>query len=126
MATDSTTNIATELHAEEPANNEQDSQPIEASTEEATAFGVEEEMDLGMSSRATSVKEYLLTQPPVHCILLKADGSSEEIKSSVSSEQIRTLLGGKATVIGEIEDLQIVVVHRKPRININYQYHCVT
>jgi len=110
MATESTTDIPTEVGAEEPVNNEQDAQPKEASNEECIAFGVKEEIVLGMSSRASTMKEYLLTQPQVSCILLKADGTSEEIQSSVSSQDIRTLLAGKATVIGEIEELQVVVV----------------
>ena len=109
MATDTKTDIPTETGTEEPANNEQETQPLEASKEESIAFGVEEEIVLGMSSRANTVKEYLLTQTEVNAIVLKEDGTTKEIKSTISSEQIRTLVSGRATIIGEIEDLQIVV-----------------
>jgi len=99
-----------DLGAEEPANNDQESQPTETSKDECIAFGVAEEIELGISTRAGALKDYLASNDQVSAILLKADGTSEEIKSSTSSKQIRSLLSGKATVIGEIEDLHVLVV----------------
>jgi len=87
-----------------------DSQPIEASKDDSIAFGAEETIELGMSTRAGALRDYLVNKEEVSAILLKADGTSEEIKSSTSSKQIRTLLAGKATIIGEIEDLHVLVV----------------
>jgi len=102
MTTASTTDVPEEVN---------DMKSTELTNDESSiAFGVREEIVLGMSSRADSVKEYLEQKTEVTAILLKADGTSEEIKSSASSEHIRTLLCGKATVIGEIEDLQILVL----------------
>ena len=63
-----------------------------------------------MSTRAGAVKDYLQSKTKVTAILLKADGTSEEIKSDASSQTIRQLISGKATVIGEIEELHVVVL----------------
>jgi len=52
----------------------------------------------------------LRSKTKVTAIVLRADGSSEEIQSDLSSQQIRTLLAGRVTIIGEIEDLHTLVI----------------
>merc|ERR1719495_890492 len=96
-----------ELESEElpncqPATEEQSEDEDEEDTEQPT--------QLGLSSRASGVKEYLKSKNSVKAILLKENGSTEEITYDSSSAGTRSLLGGRPSVIGEIEQLRLVVV----------------
>jgi len=94
-----------ELESEELPNN----QPAEESEEEET-----EEPELpsytGISERATEIKDYLCESTQVKAVLLKQDGTSEEISYDTTSVGTRKLLSGRPSVIGEIEDLQVVAL----------------
>jgi len=96
-----------EIEEEEPANNDIAVDEHESADEQEPA---EHEVQLGLSSRASALKEYLQDKTEAKAIILKADGSSEEISFSASSAQTRSLLSSRPSIVGEIEELQIVVV----------------
>lgn len=104
-----------EIEDEEPANNEPsvDEQQVEEESETAIEAEEEEEeieIQFGRSTRAAAIKEYIKDTTEVKAIVLKSDGTSEEISFSASSNETRKLLSGRPSIVGEIEDLQIVVV----------------
>jgi len=106
-----------EIEDEEPANNEPsvDEQQLQVEAESETAIDAEQEeeetsIELGLSTRAAAIKEYIKDTTEVKAIVLKSDGTSEEISFSASSNETRKLLSGRPSIVGEIEDLQIVVV----------------
>jgi len=94
-----------DLESEEVANNEPEEEEQSASELEA-----EQSSYSGLSSRASDIKEYLRERTAVKAVLLKQDGSTEEISYDASSSSTRSLLGGRPSIIGEIEELQLVVV----------------
>lgn len=87
---------------EEQANNEQ---PDDSS------FAQEEEVAFsGRSQRADDIKLFLDDKSTVTAISLLADGSSKEISYETSSTSTRKLLSGRPSIVGEIEDLNLIVV----------------
>merc|ERR1719474_1514888 len=86
----------------EPANNEQ---PDDSSLapEEEVAFS-------GRSQRADDIKLFLDDKSTVTAISLLADGSSKEISYGTSSTSTRNLLSERPSIVGEIEDLNLIVV----------------
>jgi len=64
----------------------------------------------GLSTRATQIKNYLQEKTEATAIVLKQDGSLEEISYAASSSATRKLLGGRPSVVGEIEELNVVVL----------------
>jgi len=98
-----------ELESEELANNEPQEEEEE---EEQSATDNEEEQSSysGLSSRASEIKAYLREKSSVKALLLKQDGSTEAIDYDASSSSTRSLLGGRPSIIGEIEELQVVAV----------------
>jgi len=93
--------------AEHPATNGAE----DASNDEAVACGEEPFVVVsGLSSRAGAVRNHLQSKRKVTAVILRADGSSEEIRSDLSSQQIRALLSGRVTIVGEIEDLRTLVI----------------
>ena len=63
-----------------------------------------------LSSRAQRIKNSLKKTNVVSAVLLKADGTCEEIKYNTSSKQANTLVNGRPTIIGELEDIQVIIV----------------
>lgn len=63
-----------------------------------------------LSSRAQKVKDSLKRKCVVKAVLLKVDGSSEEIEYDTSSKQANQLVGGRPTIIGEFEELNVIIV----------------
>jgi len=98
-----------ELESEELPNNEPQEEEEE---EEQSATDNEEEQSSysGLSSRASEMKAYLREKSSVKALLLKQDGSTEAIDYDASSSSTRSLLGGRPSIIGEIEELQVVAV----------------
>jgi len=98
-----------ELESEELPNNEPQEEEEE---EEQSATDNEEEQSSysGLSSRASEMKAYLREKSSVKALLLKEDGSTEAIDYDASSSSTRSLLGGRPSIIGEIEELQVVAV----------------
>jgi len=94
-----------DLESEEVANNEPEEEEQSASELEA-----EQSSYSGLSSRASDIKEYLRERTAVKAVLLKQDGSTEEISYDASSSSTRSLLGGRPSIIGSIEELNLIVV----------------
>eukprot|EP01084_Bolivina_argentea_P289507 497164_1 len=63
-----------------------------------------------LSKRAARVKEELNRNEIVSAVVLKADGSSEEIKYKTSSKEVNQILGGRPTIIGELEEISVIIV----------------
>merc|ERR1719187_3173757 len=93
------------MESEELPNNQPETEEVSASeiNEEQATFE-------GLSTRASEIKDYLQQKTEVKAILLKQDGSVEEISYDASSSGTRKLLSGRPSIIGEIEDLQLVAV----------------
>jgi len=85
--------------------------PIATKTESADAS--EQSAFRGLSQRASQMGEYLRSTKTVTAVLLRADGSTEEIPYDTSSTQTRELLGGSASVVGSIEGLDAIIVRAK-------------
>ena len=94
-----------EVESEELPNNQPE-------TEEVSDAEVNEEQSTfkGLSTRAEEIRNYLLEKTEVKAILLKQDGTTEEISYDASSTGTRKLLSGRPSIIGEIEDIQVVAV----------------
>jgi len=80
------------------------------SESEDNESGIECAVFCGLSLRASQMKEYLSRSALVKAVLLRSDGSSEEISYDGTSVGTRKLLQGRPSIIGEIEDLQVVAV----------------
>eukprot|EP00484_Ammonia_sp_Unknown_P018929 CAMPEP_0197027222 /NCGR_PEP_ID=MMETSP1384-20130603/7176_1 /TAXON_ID=29189 /ORGANISM="Ammonia sp." /LENGTH=766 /DNA_ID=CAMNT_0042456035 /DNA_START=115 /DNA_END=2412 /DNA_ORIENTATION=+ len=63
-----------------------------------------------LSARAQKIKDSLKQKSLVKAVLLKADGSAEEIDYDTSSKQANQLVNGRPTIVGELEDLNAVIV----------------
>ena len=63
-----------------------------------------------LSSRAQRVKQSLREKVEVLAVLLKEDGTSQEIKYNGSSKQAQIILGGRPTIIGEFEEIGVIIV----------------
>ena len=63
-----------------------------------------------LSSRALKIKNMLKKTDIVTAVLLKYDGKLEEIKYDTTSKSINKILGGRPTIIGELEDIQVIIV----------------
>ena len=96
----------TEEQSEELANG----QPEIEEQSEAEEIEPEQATHSGLSTRASDIQSYLREKTEVKAILLKQDGSTEEISYNASSSGTRSLLGGRPSIVGEIEDLKAVVV----------------
>merc|ERR1719295_1607271 len=102
-----------ELESEELPNNEPETEQQSEEQEqqhEDDDNETEQATHSGLSSRASGIKDFLREKTEVKAILLKQDGSTEEISYDASSSGTRSLLGGRPSIIGEIEDLRVVVV----------------
>ena len=102
-----------DLQPEEPANNEQVEEQQEESSVSQESQSLEEEEEAtssGLSVRADEIKLFLREESTVKALCLKSDGSTQEIAYSTSSSATRQLLSGRPSIVGEIEDLQLVVV----------------
>ena len=64
----------------------------------------------GLSSRASQIGEYLRATEEVTALLLLADGSSKEVPYDTSSSQTRELLNGRASVVGSVEGLNVIII----------------
>jgi len=62
-----------------------------------------------MSERACDIKKALQTKQEVTAVLLKPNGESEEIKYDASSTAANSLLNGRPTIMGELDEVQIVM-----------------
>merc|ERR1719362_2039384 len=62
-----------------------------------------------MSERACDIKKALQTKQEVTAVLLKPNGESEEIKYDASSKATNSLLNGRPTIMGELDEAQIVM-----------------
>jgi len=62
-----------------------------------------------MSERACDIKKALQTKHEVMAVLLKPNGESEEIKYDASSTAANSLLNGRPTIMGELDEVQIVM-----------------
>lgn len=63
-----------------------------------------------LSTRASKVKENLNKIETIDAVLLKADGSCEQIKCNTSSKQINKILNGRPTIIGELEEIKVIIL----------------
>ena len=72
--------------------------------------GAGDDVEGGLSVRAQSMKDYLNRTEEVQAVLLRADGSSEETPYDCSSKQTNSILNGRPSIIGELEDIQVLVV----------------
>jgi len=100
-----------EFEEEEPANNERDAATADSQAAGSGAEIEDEAQCSGISLRAQAMKEFLLEKDSVRAIVLKHDGSSQEVAYDASSSGTRQLLGGRRPcIVGEIEELQLVVV----------------
>jgi len=70
-----------------------------------------------LSSRASAVKKNLSRKQEVDAIILKPDGSAEQIKYNTSSKQANKLLNGRPTIIGELEGIQTVIARSLNQTN---------
>jgi len=87
------------------------------SESEDNESGIECAVFCGLSLRASQMKEYLSRSGLVKAVLLRSDGSSEEISYDGTSVGTRKLLQGRPSIIGEIEDLQVVAVQSMSTFN---------
>ena len=62
-----------------------------------------------LSERAFDIKQTLQTKKQVTAVLLKPNGESEEIQYDSSSKAANQLLRGRPTIIGELDEAQIVI-----------------
>jgi len=88
---------------EEPATNEEPVQSEEQDESEIASFS-------GLSSRASDIKTYLQQESSVQAIVLKHDGSTQAVSYDSSSAGTRRILSGKPSVVGEIEELNLIVL----------------
>ena len=63
-----------------------------------------------LSKRALKIKQTLKEKKNVTAVLLLEDGTSKEIIYNGSSSQVNSILGGRPTIIGELEDIQCIIV----------------
>ena len=63
-----------------------------------------------LSSRAQRVKQSLRSKIEVSAVILKADGTAQEVKYNGSSKQSNVILGGRPSIVGEYEELGVVIV----------------
>eukprot|EP01084_Bolivina_argentea_P289154 496455_1 len=82
---------------------------------------IESEKSL-LSTRAWRIKEYLNKTKEIDAVLLKADGSSQQIKCIPSSKQINKILNGRPTIIGELEEINAIII-RSLKKNIKLKYN---
>jgi len=128
-----------DLQSEEPANNTTNDDTVDtnktqddAVPQQSTIPEVEESQEqqepadpeetsllsvTGLSQRADAIKLYLQETSKVQAICLKADGSSEEISYDTTSTATRQLLSARPSIVGEIEDLQLIVVQSMEQSN---------
>jgi len=99
-----------EVESEELANNEPETEEVSAAEIAVSEMNEEQCTFSGLSTRANEIKSHLREKVSVKAILLKQDGSSEAISYDASSWGTRELLSGRPSIIGEIEDLQVVAV----------------
>jgi len=62
-----------------------------------------------LSERALDIKQTLQSKKQVKAVLLKPNGESEEIEYDSSSKTANQLLKGRPTIIGELDEAQIVI-----------------
>eukprot|EP00487_Bulimina_marginata_P009878 TRINITY_DN445_c0_g1_i3.p1 TRINITY_DN445_c0_g1~~TRINITY_DN445_c0_g1_i3.p1 ORF type:complete len:205 (+),score=20.96 TRINITY_DN445_c0_g1_i3:119-733(+) len=55
------------------------------------------------------MKQNIKRQEEVSAVLLKPDGTMQEIKYATNSKQAAKLLNGRPTIIGELEEIQVVI-----------------
>merc|ERR1719266_2851073 len=96
MGTTTTKSLNTALPSEESKTPEIDSKSQKKASK-------------SLSSRASAVKKSLRSKQEVDAIILKPDGSAEQIKYNTSSKQANKLLNGRPTIIGELEGIQTVI-----------------
>lgn len=63
-----------------------------------------------LSSRAQRIKQSLRNKIEVSAVILKEDGTSSEVKYNGSSKQSNVILGGRPSIIGEYEELGVIIV----------------
>jgi len=63
-----------------------------------------------LSSRALAIQSFLRDTDSVQAVVLRQDGSAEEVSYDGSSSSTRRLLGGRPSIVGEIEALSVLVV----------------
>mmetsp|Transcript_35683 Transcript_35683/g.58515 ORF Transcript_35683/g.58515 Transcript_35683/m.58515 type:complete len:819 (+) Transcript_35683:184-2640(+) len=63
-----------------------------------------------LSVKAQKVKQSLRSNQEVDAVLIKPDGSLQQIKYNGSSKQAKDLLNGRPTIVGELEGIQTVIV----------------
>ena len=63
-----------------------------------------------LSSRAQRIKQSLRSKMEVSAVLLSEDGTSSEILYNGTSKQANIILGGRPTIIGEYEELGVIIV----------------
>jgi hypothetical protein len=63
-----------------------------------------------LSARALKVKQALRQKVDVDAVVIRPDGSLEQIKYNGSSKQANEVLNGRPTIIGELESIQTVIV----------------
>eukprot|EP01083_Nonionella_stella_P173401 597999_1 len=85
------------------------------SNEEASPLNQDEEEanrsinDCTLSTRAQRVKDSLRNKSVFKAVLLKADGSAEQIEYNTSSVHANQLLNGRPSIVGELEDLHVII-----------------
>lgn len=62
-----------------------------------------------LSQRAEDIKQTLQSKKQVTAVLLKPNGESVEIQYDASSKSANQLLNGRPTIIGELDEAQIVI-----------------
>jgi len=63
-----------------------------------------------LSTRATQIKHAINKQETVKAVVLSPDGSASEISYSTNSAQARKILSGRPTIIGQLEEIGVVMV----------------
>jgi len=63
-----------------------------------------------LSARALKVKQAMRAKVEVDAVVIRPDGSLEQIKYNGSSKQANEILSGRPTIIGELESIQTVIV----------------
>jgi len=66
-------------------------------------------IESSLSTRASQMKSAINSQETVKAVVLSPDGSASEISYSTNSKQASKVLSGRPTIIGQLEDIGVVV-----------------
>eukprot|EP01083_Nonionella_stella_P239681 838659_1 len=72
-----------------------------------------------LSERALKIKKNQNKTDEIDAVLLKHDGSSVQIKCVTTSKQVNEILNGRPTIIGEYEDIGVIIIRSLNQSNYN-------